>query len=439
MYDNWAEGPEESAPMSYTSTIEEVNSTRRKFKINVDKSLVSDSIGRAVSELQKTAQIKGFRKGKVPVSLVKKFYANDVHKKALESLVEETYQKAAAESKLQVVSYPNIEPLGTFDDNKDFEFEATVDVNPEIEITGYKDLHLKIEKSKLLDVEKQVGLTRRNFLANAGSLEEVTDRNTAQKEDFLTLDYRLLEKGELVSGQERKGARLSLDGSNLAEVEAGLEGAQVGTPKTFAVTFPDTHAEVELRGRTLDFEATVNKIESLKLPELNEEFVLKFGFKTVEDFEKSLRETVESQEKKQRLALLKEKILEKVLESNPFDVPESLVDSTIDRAIMEMNSRRSKDNQLKTDDPALREQHKEWALKEVRGVLALGHVARIEEVKIDDAAVAGEISAFATQNGMKPQDVIKRYGSQVIEEFRGKVLIDKVVEHLAEQAKVEEV
>lgn len=417
--------------MSYTSSVEEVNSTRRKFKISVDKTLVSQSIGKAVDDIQKTAEIKGFRKGKVPVNLVKKFFINDVRKKALESLVQETYQKAAAESKLQIVSYPNIEPVGSFDDGQDFSFEATVDVNPEVEIKGYKGLELQIEKAKLLDIDQQIEQTRKNFLRNAGSLQGVDDRNEVEKEDFLTLDYRLLQAGALIPGQERRGARLALDGSNLSEVEAGLVGARVGETKTFQVTFPETHPEAELKGKTVDFEATVQKIETLKLPELDEEFVGKFGFKAIEDFEKSLRETVESQAKKTRLAVLKDALVEKILEQNPFEVPESLVDSTIDRAIMEINSRRPKGKQLSSEDEALRAQHKDWALKEVRGVLALGHIARIEEIKIDDAAVAGEISAFAAANGMAPQDVFKRFGSQVIEEFRGKVLIDTVVEHLA--------
>lgn len=417
--------------MSYTSSIEEVNSTRRKFKINVDKSVVSQSIGKAVDDIQKTAEIKGFRKGKVPVNLVKKFFINDVRKKALESLVQETYQKAAAESKLQIVSYPSIEPVGSFDDGLDFSFEATVDVNPEVEIKGYKGLELQIEKSKLVDVEQQIQQTRKNFLRNAATLQGVTDRTEVAKEDLLTVDYRLLQSGVLIPGQERLGARLALDGSNFPEVEAGLLGARVGETKTFQVTFPETHAEADLKGKTVDFEATVQKIETLQLPELNEEFLAQFGFKTVEDFEKSLRETVEEQAKKTRMAVLKDALVEKILEQNPFEVPESLVDSTIDRAIMEINSRRPKDKQLSSEDEALRTQHRDWALKEVRGVLALGHIARIEEIKVDDAAVAGEISAFAVANGMAPQDVFKKFGSQVIEEFRGKVLIDTLVEHIA--------
>jgi trigger factor len=425
--------------MSYTSTIEEVNSTRRKFKITVDKSLVAEHIGKALDEVQKTAQIKGFRKGKVPLTLVKKFYLNDVRQKALEKVVDQTYRKAAEDSKLQIVSYPNIESVGTFDDTVNFDYVATVDVNPLVEITGYKGLKLKLEKSKVPDVETQIAQTRKKFLQNAGKIQVAEGRTAVAKDDLLTLDYRILENGTLIPGQERKGARLTLDGSNLAEVEAGLVGAKIGTAKSFEVEFPQTHPDEALKGKKLTFEATVTKIEEIKTPELDEEFVKRFGYTKVEDFDNALRDTVTKSIKKQRLALLKEQLVAKIVELNPFDVPESLVDSTIDRSIDDVNTRRPKNSQFKKDDEAVRSTYREWALNEVRGVLALGHVARIEEVKLDEAAVAQEIASFATQNGMAPQDVFKRFGSQIVEEFRGKVLVDMVVEHLVGLAEIEEV
>jgi trigger factor len=425
--------------MSYTSSIEEVNSTRRKFRISVDKAVVTEQMAKAVDEVQKTAQLKGFRKGKVPSNLVRKFYSQDVRKKALESVINETYRKAAEESKLQIVSYPNIEPVGTFEDGDNFVFDATVDVNPAVEIKGFKGLKVQVEKSKLPDVETQISETRQKFLRNAGRLEVATDRVAAAKDDVVSLDFRVLDGAVPVSGQQQNGARIALDGTNLPAVETGLIGAKVGETVAFPVTFPESHPESLLKGKTLTFEAKINQIEELKLPDLDATFVNKFGFETVEGFENSLRETVTNSIKKQRMALIKDELLKQILEANPFDVPESLVDSTVDRAISDANSRRAKGNQLKQDDPQVRAGFRDWALAEVRGVLALGHIARGEKVEVDEAAVAKEIGAFAAENGLAPQEVFRRFGTQVIEEFRGKVLVDKVVEIITEQAIVEEV
>jgi FKBP-type peptidyl-prolyl cis-trans isomerase (trigger factor) len=142
---------------------------------------------------------------------------------------------------------------------------------------------------------------------------------------------------------------------------------------------------------------------------------------------------------KQRAEILRVEILKQGVPANPFEVPESLIDNTIDRAIAETNARLAKSEQLKSDDPAVRARFKDKALEDVRAVLALGHIARMEQLKVDEAAVAKEISQFAMENGMAPEQIIRQYGRQAIDEFRGKVLIDKVVDMIIEQATVEEV
>jgi trigger factor len=425
--------------MSYTSTIEEVNSTRRKFRVNVDKSVVAASINKALLDVQKTAQLKGFRKGKVPAQLVRKFFIQDVRQKALEDVFQQTYPKVSEESQLQIVSSPKVDVVGAFEDGQDFVYEATVDVNPQVEIQGYKGLKLSIEKSKLPDLEDQIKQTRERFLRNAARFEEVAGRDTVQKDDYVTMDYRILDGETPLKGQARKGARMLLDGSNLPEVESGLVGAVVSKTALLPVTFPESHPDAALRGKSLNFEVTVRAIETLKLPDVDEEFVKKFGFGSPEDFEKSLRETVGNAIAKQRAEILRVEILKQVVPANPFEVPESLIDNTIDRAIAETNARLAKSEQLKSDDPAVRARFKDKALEDVRAVLALGHIARMEQLKVDEAAVAKEISQFAMENGMAPEQIIRQYGRQAIDEFRGKVLIDKVVDMIIEQATVEEV
>ena len=118
-------------------------------------------------------------------------------------------------------------------------------------------------------------------------------------------------------------------------------------------------------------------------------------------------------------------------------MPESLVEGTIDRAVADANSRREKGNQLDSNDQKVREEYRDWALREVKGVLALGHIARQEGLTVDDKEVGQEITNFAMQTGMRPQDILRDYGQQVIEEFSGKVLVDKVLKHLVGLAKIE--
>ena len=126
-----------------TAQIEEINSTRRKFKIEVPSNSVKSAFDVAVNEIQKSAEIKGFRKGKVPSALVKKFFAQDVVKKAYEKAVNESYGEAIKGVDFQIVSFPMIDVEGQFEEGKQFTYTATVDINPKVDIDGYKDLSLK--------------------------------------------------------------------------------------------------------------------------------------------------------------------------------------------------------------------------------------------------------------------------------------------------------
>ena len=112
-----------------TAQIEEINSTRRKFKIEVPSNSVKSAFDVAVNEIQKSAEIKGFRKGKVPSALVKKFFAQDVVKKAYEKSVNESYGEAIKGVDFQIVSFPMIDVEGQFEEGKQFTYTATVDIN----------------------------------------------------------------------------------------------------------------------------------------------------------------------------------------------------------------------------------------------------------------------------------------------------------------------
>jgi FKBP-type peptidyl-prolyl cis-trans isomerase (trigger factor) len=126
------------------------------------------------------------------------------------------------------------------------------------------------------------------------------------------------------------------------------------------------------------------------------------------------------------------------LAQNPIEVPGSLLEDTVDRLIQDTNTRAPKTAQLDPKNAETRNRFKEQALEQVRGVLILGHIARQEELTVTDAEVSQEVIQFARQNNIAPQEIINRFGRQVIEEFRGKVLIDKAMERVVELAKITE-
>jgi trigger factor len=419
-----------------TAQIEEINSTRRKFRIEVPSISVKTALETAVNEIQQTAEIKGFRKGKVPPALVKKFFAQDVVKKAYEKAVNDSYGEAIKGVDFQIVSFPMIDVEGQFEDGKQFTYTATVDINPKVDIHGYKELVLKTTEPEP-NVDDQVARALRQLASDADALTADTSGRPAAKHDAVKVDYSISLEGKELTERAAKDITLHLDGSTLPELEAGIVGMKTGETKKIKVSYPETIGDVNLKGKTAEFNLTLNSIHVLDVSSLTDEFAKKFGAENLDALRTNMKNSIVGMNDRNKVAKFKDQIIKTILEKNQFDVPESLVEGTIDRAVADANSRREKGNQLDTNDDKVRSEYREWALNEVKGVLALGHIARQEGLTVDDQEVGQEITSFAMQAGMRPQDIIRNYGQQVIEEFRGKVLVDKVLKHLVGLSKIE--
>lgn len=419
-----------------TAQIEEINSTRRKFRIEVPSYSVKTAFDVAVTEIQQSAEIKGFRKGKVPPGLVKKFFAQDVAKKAYEKAVNESYGEAIKGIDFQIVSFPMIDVEGQFEDGKQFIYTATVDINPKVEIQGYKELALKASEAEP-SLDDQLTRALRQLASDADALNLESTGRGATRQDVVKVDYTIAVDGEELKQRAAKGITLHLDGSTLPELEAGIVGMKAGEVKKIKVTYPETIADENLKGKSAEFNLTLNSIYILDVTTLKDDFAVRYGAENLDALRANMKNSITGMNDKNKVAKFKDQIIKMILEKNSFEVPESLVEGTIDRAVADANSRREKGRQLDSKDENVRNEYRDWAQGEVKGVLALGHIARQEGLTVDDQEVGQEITNFAMQTGVRPQDLIKNYGQQVIEEFRGKVLVDKVLKHLVGHAKIE--
>lgn len=419
-----------------TTQIEEVNSTRRKFRIEVPSKSVKSAFEVAVTEIQQTAEIKGFRKGKVPPALVKKFFAQDVAKKAYEKAVNESYVEAIKGVDFQIVSFPMIDVEGQFEEGKQFNYTATVDINPKVDIQGYKGLVLKTTEAEP-NLDEQLQRALRQLASDGNALALETTGRAAAKQDAVKVDYSISIEGKELTERTAKGVTLHLDGTTLPELETGIIGMKSGESKKIKVAYPETIGDAALKGKTAEFNLTLNSIHFFEVASLNDEFAKRFGAENLDALRANMKTSITNMNDRNKIVKFKDQIIKTILEKNTFEVPESLVEGTIDRAVADANSRREKGSQLDSNDEKVRNEYREWALSEVKGVLALGHIARQEGLTVDDQEVGQEIASFAMQAGMRPQDIVRNYGQQVIEEFRGKVLVDKVLKHLVGLSTIE--
>lgn len=423
--------------MTFSSIIEEVNSTRRKFKISVPAASIKIAFSEVASEIQKTAEVRGFRKGKAPQALIRKFYFGDIVKKAADKVINNAYSDVAKTADFQIVSYPHIEPENQFDENNDFQFSATVDINPKVEIKDYSNLTVKLNKNLNINAEEELDKLLNNYARILGKTEKDESGRALVKGDVANVSYKVFSAENELKNKETNSQMIELNGTNLPAIEEAILGLKAGESKTFSVTYPENYQDNELKGLTVEFQLVVNSVETIVPAELNDEFATRLGHKTIEEAKINLLETIKKSNEEARSSSAFAQIVDHVLAVNNFEVAESLIESTIDRAIAEANANAAKNAQINKEDEQARAGYREWASKQVRGILALGHIARQEEIVVSDDEMLRDMASYAMANRMDPRELIKRAGTQVYDEFRGQVMIRKVISKILEKAQIE--
>ncbi|MES2615388.1 MAG: trigger factor [Bdellovibrionota bacterium] len=342
---------------SNIQNIEEVNATRRKINISVAASSVQDALSAVANEMQSTSEIRGFRKGKAPLTMVRKFYMNDIVKKAADKIINDAYSSVTKELDFQIVSSPHIEPENQFSENNEFKFSATVDINPKIEIQDYKNLNIKFPQAFQKSIDEQyetfIGSYQKSFAQKAPSQEDNAEQNSA-------------------------------------------------------------------------------------LPELNDEFAKRLGYENMEIAKTKICETLEQTHTEMKVNFAFEQIVDQVLAKNDFEVAESLVDSTINNAIAETNAGiTDKLQHINSEKEDQRAKFREVALKNVRGILALGHIARQEGIVVTDDEMYRDLINYSMSNRIDPRMLFKKNGAKIVDEFRGQAMIRKVVTMLIDHAQIE--
>lgn len=422
--------------MSYASNVEEINGTRRKINISVAANSVQDALNSIAKEMQTTAEVRGFRKGKAPLTLIRKFYMNDIVKKAADKIINDAYSSTIKTVDFQIVSHPQIEPENQFTENNEFKFSATVDINPKLEMKDYKNLTIKLPENLKINVNDQYEKMITSYQKAFGKTETIETERPVEKNDFVKISYKVFSEGQELEKQKAENQVISLDNTSFPEIEAALLGMKINESKVVNLKVPENYKDAELRGKLIDFHLTLNSIEKSITPELDDEFAKRLGYENMETAKTKIFETLENMQQEAKVNAAFDQIVEQVLEKNNFDVAESLIESTIDRAIQEANINKDKSQHINPENVEQRNQFRDIANKNVRGILALGHIARQEEITVSDEELYRDLSNYAISNQINPRDLFKG-GNQVIDEFRGQAMIRKVINKLLDHAHIE--
>ena len=408
--------------------VENLSPTRKKIAFTLTADDVNAAINTAVKGFQKDLSLPGFRKGKVPASVVEKRFGEDVYARATQDEINGLLQKTLKESGLTPVSSMEMDNHDAFARDTEFKCNVTFDVLPEIEFPNYEGLEVDQAKADVSDDD--VNEIIENLRGRMAELTEVTED-------------RLPQDGDTVVQGENFGVALG-QGQALPDFEALVKTAKVGEEKTGPVSFPADYPHKPLAGKTVIFTIKVNKIQTSQKPEVNEEFAQKVGQESLEKMKASIVEHVSATKAQAARSEAMKKLIDGLLEKVSFEIPDSMLNARVERVVQEqaMKLQRMGLDDLRKDQAQeeKREEAKKEALETLRPQVFLMALAQKENITVNDQEVEMAIYGMAMRAQQDYKKVSEAYHkSGLIYELRDRILADKALEMVYSKAKINEV
>jgi trigger factor len=304
-----------------------------KNKVFLDLEITSNylkkSLNDAYREISSKAKIPGFRQGKIPYNIIDLNFGKEyVLSEAANIAISELYPQIIEESKIKPIDYPKIK-INNIKEDETLDFEVTVEVEPEIEPPKYKGIEVTGLSEQVFDDEIETQLD--NLKNNYATLEAVEDDRTAQTGDFVIIDFAGKIDGEDFEGNSAQDYTLEIGSKTLfEEFEKTLTGMKKGEHKDVSIVLPSDIANRDLAGKEAQFSIDIKEIKKKILPEINEEFLGNFGdYKSVEELKDFIGGKILEKKKKSRREKLIADLLNSLVDSSSFDVPEPMIESRI--------------------------------------------------------------------------------------------------------------
>ncbi len=419
-------------------SVETTQGLERKMTVEVPAEEITTVVSERLQSIKKTARLKGFRPGKIPLKVVEKRFGQQVRLEVLGDVINSSFRDAVMQEQLRPAGSPQFEPLGNPEEKQTdlpFTYTATFEVYPEFEPRF--DDSIKIESKQAGVEESDIDEMIDNLL------QQRTDYQTVERQagddDQVVIDFTGSIDGEEFDGGKAEKAPLVLgSGAMIPGFEDQLQGVSGGDEKTIEVNFPDDYHASELAGKLAEFRIKVHEVKEPVTPELNEELVKSFGIEdgNVETLRADIRKNMERELQQRQEADVKQQVMEGLLSLNEIEVPGALLQDEIGRMREQMMQQMPEGSETHLSDELFADE----ADKRVRLGLVVGEIVRAKEIRAEPAAVREEVETIASTY-QEPQHVIDYYygNPEMLKNVEGLVLEKAVTNSILEVATVNEV
>jgi len=418
--------------------VEDISPVKKKLAIEVATESVDREMAKALADVAKKAKIPGFRPGKAPKPVVERHYGEEVRSEVLNRLISDAYLHALNEQKLIAVDMPKIEDVSSLQKGSPLSFTATVEVRPQINLENYEGIEVK---DVPVSVSEEDVLQTLNRLREMYALLEVVEGQALDKDHTAIIDFEGFHDGKPIAGAKAADYTLMLGtGSLIAGFEEQLIGMKKGETREISVTFPADYTSKELAGKDAKFTVALKEVKKKVLPELSDDFAKDIGNnQTVDELKAQIKEDLEVRKKNELGAAQREELMNKLVSSYTFDVPEGLVEKELMSMARSQAMRAARQGMdLKNFDIAqFRLTNRDLATKRIKGMLLLDEIADRENIEVTDDEVNMALAAAAQGSGKKLEEIRKHYESQegAMDDLKVGLIHEKTVSHLLSKAK----
>ena len=379
------------------SKVKNLKGLEKELTISFNSKEIDPTIDSKLTKLSKTLDLKGFRKGKVPMNVVKSKYYDQCFNESLSEHIEKNYIKVVLDEKLNPVAAPEISMQETKDKNT-YTFKALIEVIPEIELKNIDKIILEkpILKVKKEDLEKSV-----DKIAEQYKEWSVVDRKS-RTGDRVKADFEGTINGEAFENNKANDFLIEIGSKQLIPgFEDGLEGVKAGEEKTLNITFPEDYQDKKLASQPVDFIIKIKEVQESQISEINEEFVKKLG---VEDGKiETLHSKIEEGMKKDAETLvdsfLKKNVISELSKSQKFEVPRIMVDEEI----LRMDKENNPNGDVKISDEDMKKLYSKDASERVRAGLLLREIINTEKFTLSKEDIDSWIDTISRGQGNRAE------------------------------------
>ena len=409
-------------------SVEEGERWRRTMNVIVPSGVVSSERRRFTGELAARVKLPGFRKGHVPSSVVEKRFGQSLSQEALDKLIGAAYREALSQQELNPISEGEVDNV-QYEPDRDLTFSISFDVRPEIELSRLGGF--KVERPAVNGLEDKLEQVRGRLREEKGTWQPL-EEGKPEDGNLVGLEIQRMSDGEV--GEAQPYQLVLGQGDAIPNIEEAIKSLEVDGSGDFVVRFPDDFPNEERRGQEEHLHIRLDSRQHLVLPELDAEFAKSLGeFEGVEDLNEKIQADLEKEAEEQAESVVRGKLLDAILDADPFTVPVSMVDRYVESVLG--NPEGVPPEKL----TEAKEQLSPQAEHAVKRILAIDRLSEIQELGATKEELDDRIGEIAEKNGDTPARIYASLQKgERLEALEREITERKVFDFLKEQSEITE-